>query len=227
MKRGKKYQDAVKKFDVTKKYSLEEAVKLLKEVAYAKFNESVDVDVRLGIDPRHADQQVRGVVVLPHGTGREKRVIVFVKGEKLREAEASGADAVGGDDLIEKVQKGWLDFDAAIATPDMMRDVAKLGKVLGPRGLMPNPKTGTVTFDIANAVKEIKAGKVEFKVDKTAIIHSSVGKISFNEQQLKENIGTYLDAILKAKPAAAKGQYIKNITISTTMSPGISVSYGM
>jgi large subunit ribosomal protein L1 len=225
MKRGKKYRDVSAKVDRTKKYALDEAVRLLKEIAYAKFDESVDLAVRLNVDPRNAEQQVRGTVVLPHGTGKKVRVAVFVKGEKLREAQEAGADFVGGDDLVEKVKGGWLDFDVAIATPDMMRDVGKLGKILGPRGLMPNPKSGTVTFDLANAIKETRAGKVEYRVDRTGIMHCSIGKTSFTPEQLRENAQTLLDAVYRAKPASVKGQYVRSICLSSTMSPGIPVEY--
>jgi large subunit ribosomal protein L1 len=225
MKRGKKYRDVSAKVDRTKKYPLEDAVRLLKEIAYAKFDESVDLAIRLNVDPRNAEQQVRGTVVLPHGTGKKLRVAVFVKGEKLREAEEAGADYIGGDDLVEKVKGGWLDFDVAIATPDMMRDVGKLGKILGPRGLMPNPKSGTVTFDLAHAIKETKAGKVEYRVDRTGIMHCSIGKTSFSPEQLRENAQTLLDAVYRAKPPSVKGQYVRSIYLSSTMSPGIPVEY--
>lgn len=222
---GKKYRNALEQYDPTKFYTMTEAVDILKKIAFGKFNETVDLDLRLGVDPRHADQQVRGTVSLPHGTGKTVRVAVFAKGEKAAEAEAAGAEIVGAEDLAAKIAGGFTDFDAAIATPDMMREVGKLGKVLGPRGLMPNPKTGTVTMDIARAVQEIKGGKVEFRVDKTANVHVPVGKIQFTAQQLAENAQTVLEALHRAKPAAAKGTYMKSVSISSTMSPAVKITF--
>lgn len=223
-KRGKRYTDAAKAVDPERVYEAPEAFKLVKEMARAKFDETVDVAVRLGVDPRHADQMVRGAVVLPHGTGRKVRVAVFAKGEKAKEAEAAGADIVGAEDLVEKIQSGWLEFDAAVATPDMMGLVGRLGKVLGPRGLMPNPKAGTVTFDIADAVREIKAGKIEYRTDKAGIVHAPIGKASFAVDKLVENFESLMESLLRAKPEAAKGQYIKSVTVSSTMGPGVKVS---
>ena len=220
---GKKYNAAIAKVDISKAYSLEDAVKLVPETAAAKFDETVDMAVRLGVDTKQSDQMVRGAVVLPNGTGKKIRVLVFAKGEKEKEAMDAGADFIGGEDLIEKVSKGWLDFDTIIATPDMMGAVGKLGKILGPKGLMPNPKLGTVTFDIARAVKDAKAGKVEFKVDKGGNIHVHAGKVSFGAQKLKENLTALLDSIIKAKPSTSKGIYLRNITISATMGPGIRI----
>jgi large subunit ribosomal protein L1 len=208
-------------------YKLDEAVPLLKKVKFAKFDETVEVTLRLGVDPKHADQMVRGTVVLPHGLGKSKKVLVIATGDKQREAEAAGADIVGGEEMVEKIQKeNWTDYDAVIATPDVMKSVGRLGKVLGPRGLMPNPKTGTVTFDVAAAVKEIKAGKVEFRTDKTALVHVPVGKISFEPNKLVENATTVISSVIRAKPAAAKGKYIKGITLSSSMGPGISIDAG-
>jgi len=204
-------------------YSLQEAIPILQQVTYAKFDETVELAVRLGVDPKHADQMVRGTVVLPHGLGKSKRVLVIAAGEKQVEAQAAGADEIGGDELVEKIQGGWLDFDAVVATPDMMRSVGKLGKVLGPRGLMPNPKTGTVTFDIGKAVSEIKAGKVEFRVDRTGIVHAPIGKCSFPTQNLVDNASALMDSVMKAKPSAAKGKYLRSITVSSTMGPGIRI----
>src|SRR5687768_13416349 len=221
-KHGKKYRAAAGKVE-QRPYQLDEAFGLLKQIAFAKFNETVELSMLLGVDPKHADQMVRGTTLLPHGTGQTKRVLVIAQGEKLKEAQDAGADMVGGDDVVEKIQGGWVDFDAVIATPDMMRSVGKLGKVLGPRGLMPNPKTGTVTFDVAKAIQEIKAGKVEFRVDKTSIIHVPVGKISFTPVQLAENAASLITAVRKAKPPAAKGRYVRSIYISSTMSPSIQI----
>ena len=220
---GKKYLDAQKQIDLAKKYSVDEAFSMLEKVAYAKFDETVDVAFNLGVDPKHADQMVRGAIALPNGTGKSARVLVLAKGEKAREATAAGADHVGAEDLIEKISGGWVDFDKAIATPDMMGLTAKVARVLGPRGLMPNPKLGTVTFDVAKAVKEQKQGKVEYRTEKTGIIHVLIGKKSFGGAKLKENFSALLNTIVKAKPATSKGTYIKNITISTTMSPGITI----
>jgi len=223
-KRGKRYQELVKDFNRETFYEPAEALAIVKEKANAKFDETVEVAVRLGVDPRHADQQVRGTVVLPHGTGRQVRVLVFAKGEKAKEAEAAGADFVGAEDLAEKIQGGWLDFDVAVATPDMMGVVGRLGRILGPRGLMPNPKTGTVTMEIEKAVREIKAGKVEYRVDKAAIVHVGIGKASFSLEQLQDNFRTLMDAIVKAKPPAAKGTYLRKIVLSSTMGPGVRVN---
>jgi large subunit ribosomal protein L1 len=220
---GKKYIESKSKFDSSKPYGLEEALRIVKDVAYARFDETVDLAVRLGVDPKHADQMVRGTVVLPHGTGKPVRVIVFAKGEKEKEARDAGADYVGAEDLVEKINGGWLDFDKAVATPDMMGLVGKLGKILGPRGLMPNPKIGTVTFDIARAIKEIKAGKVEYRVEKAGIVHVPVGKVSFDLRKLYENAYAVLESIIKAKPASSKGKYLRKIAVSSTIGPGISV----
>ena len=224
MKTGKKYSDSIKLIDRTKLYDPEEAVTLVKQTAKAKFDETVEISVRLGVDPCHADQQVRGTVVLPNGTGKTKTVLVIAKGPKAEEATAAGADFVGAEDMIAKIQGGWFGFDVCIATPDMMGLVGRLGRVLGPKGLMPNPKTGTVTMDVTKAITETKAGKVEYRVDKTAIIHCPLGKASFSEQQLTENLRTLMDAIIKAKPSAAKGTYVKSAVISSTMGPGIKLN---
>ncbi len=224
MKSGKKYSDSFKLIDRSKQYDPEEAVSLVKQTAKAKFDETIEISVRLGVDPRHADQQVRGTVVLPNGTGKTKTVLVIAKGPKADEATAAGADFVGAEDMIAKIQGGWFGFDVCIATPDMMGLVGRLGKVLGPKGLMPNPKTGTVTNDLNKAISETKAGKVEYRLDKTAIIHCPLGKASFTEEQLTENLRTLMEAIIKAKPAAAKGTYIKSAVISSTMGPGIKVN---
>lgn len=222
-KTGKKYAATMKTIDRTRRYELEEAVKVVKGGAYAAFDESIELAVRLGIDPRKSDQQVRGTVVLPHGTGKSVRVLVFAKGDKEVEAREAGADIVGGDDLVEKVQGGWLEFDKAVATPDMMGQVGKLGKILGPRGLMPNPKVGTVTFEVTHAVKEIKAGKVEFRAEKAGIVQAAVGRRSFEDGQIRENARAFMETIIKAKPAASKGQYIRSITLSSTMGPGVKL----
>ncbi len=221
-KHGKKFNEARAKVE-KRLYRLDEALKTVREAAFAKFDESVEISMRLGVNPRHADQMVRGTVVLPHGTGKTTRVLVIAAGEKAKEAEEAGADLVGGPEFVKKIQDGWLEFEAMIATPDMMREVGKLGKILGPRGLMPNPKTGTVTFDVADAVQAIKAGKVEFRVDKTAIIHVAVGKLSFDHQKLLENTTTLLQAVMRAKPASAKGKYVKSVYVSSTMGPGVAV----
>jgi large subunit ribosomal protein L1 len=225
-KRGKKYQDAVKLVDRTKVYEIEEALELLKKISTANFDQSVEVAARLGVDPKKADQQIRGAVVLPHGTGKTQRVLVFAKGEKAKEAEAAGADYVGDSDYINKINQGWFEFDVIVATPDMMGEVGKLGRVLGPKGLMPNPKTGTVTFDVTKAVNEIKAGKVEYRVDKAGNIHVPIGKVSFDTAKLAENFATIIETLVKAKPAAAKGTYMKNIAVASTMSPGLKVNSG-
>jgi large subunit ribosomal protein L1 len=222
-KPGKKIENARKHIEA-RPYSLVEAAEALKKAHFVKFDETVDLVMNLGVDPKHSDQMVRGTVVLPHGLGKSKRVIVIATGEKVREAEEAGADFCGGEDLVQRIQEGWTDYDAVIATPDMMKSAGRLGKVLGPRGLMPNPKTGTVTFDIAKAVREIKAGKVEFRVDKAGIIHSPVGKISFDAQKLAENAQALLGAVVKAKPAVAKGKYVKKVTMTSTMGPGILIN---
>lgn len=222
-KKGKRYRDVSEKVDRLKRYSLGEAVQVALDSTYAKFDETLDMAVRLGVDPRHADQMVRGTVVLPNGIGKDVRVAVFAKGEKEKEALEAGADFVGSDDLVEKIQQGWLEFDKTIATPDMMGSVGKLGRILGPRGMMPNAKLGTVTFDITRAVKEIKAGKIDFKVEKAGIVHAPVGKLSFGVEKLLQNIAAFLDTILRLKPPASKGTYVKGIAISSTMGPGIKV----
>jgi large subunit ribosomal protein L1 len=222
--KGKKYQEAAKLVDRAKAYELTEAIELVKKAAPAKFDESVEVAVRLGVDTKKADQQVRGAVVLPNGTGKTQRVLVFAKGEKAKEAEAAGADHVGDSDYINKIQQGWFEFDVIVATPDMMAEVGKLGRVLGPKGLMPNPKTGTVTFEVERAINEIKAGKVEYRVDKTGNVHVPIGKVSFEAEKLAENLSTIIETLLKVKPAAAKGTYMKNVAISSTMGPGIKVN---
>ncbi|HEY9576213.1 MAG TPA: 50S ribosomal protein L1 [Pseudobacillus sp.] len=222
-KKGKKFQEAAKLVDRTTTYALDEAVELVKKTNFAKFDATVEAAFRLGVDPKKADQQIRGAVVLPNGTGKTQKVLVFAKGEKAKEAEAAGADYVGDADFINKIQQGWFEFDVIVATPDMMGEVGKLGRVLGPKGLMPNPKTGTVTFDVTKAVQEIKAGKVEYRVDKAGNIHVPIGKVSFDNEKLIENFNTIFDTMLKAKPSAAKGTYMKNVTITSTMGPGIKV----
>ena len=225
MKRGKKYTEAAKLVDRATQYDVAEAISLVKKTAVAKFDETVEAHIRLGVDGRHADHQVRGAVVLPHGTGKTVRVLVFAKGDKVAEAEAAGADFVGGEELIPRIQnEGWFDFDVVVATPDMMGVVGRLGRVLGPKGLMPNPKAGTVTMDVTKAVNDIKAGKIEYRLDKTNIIHVPVGKASFTEEQLADNFHTLMGAIVKAKPAAAKGQYLRSVTITSTMGPGIKLN---
>ena len=222
MKHGKKYSDAAKLVDRSVAYDPADAIALVKKTAIAKFDETVEVHIRTGCDGRHAEQQIRGAVVLPNGTGKTVKVLVFAKGEKVNEAEAAGADYVGGDELIPRIQnEGWLDFDVVVATPDMMGIVGRLGKILGPKGLMPNPKAGTVTMDVTKAINDIKAGKVEYRVDKTSIVHVPVGKVSFGADKLQENLNTLMDAVIKAKPAAAKGTYIKSLVLSTTMGPGV------
>jgi large subunit ribosomal protein L1 len=218
---GKKYRAALEKLEPGRKYNLETAITKVKEIAFAKFDETVELTVWLGVDPRKADQLVRGTIVLPHGLGKSKTVLVIAQGDKVREAEEAGADIVGGEDVVTRIKGGWTDFDAVIATPDMMRLVGGLGKVLGPRGLMPNPKTGTVTFDVATAIRETKAGKVEYRVDKTGVIHVGVGKVSFEPDKLRDNTKALLDAVVKAKPATAKGKYVKKVNLAATMSPGV------
>jgi large subunit ribosomal protein L1 len=225
MKRGKAYRESLELIDKQKQYDSSEALALVLQTAKAKFDETIEVHCKLGVDPRHADQQVRGVVVLPHGTGKTLRVLVITKGAKADEAVAAGADIVGAEEMVQKIQGGWFDFDVCVTTPDMMGLVGRLGKVLGPKGLMPNPKSGTVTMDIAKAVKDIKAGKVEYRVDKTAIVHCPIGKKSFGQEKLLDNFNTLMEAIVKAKPVAAKGTYIKSLNIASTMGPGIKVNY--
>lgn len=220
---SKRYKEAIAKYDTTKTYQLDEALEILTQLPKAKFDETVEVAINLGVDPRHSDQMVRGSVTLPNGTGKTVRVLVFAKGEKEKEALEAGADYVGAEDLVEKIQQGWLEFDKAVATPDIMGLVGKLGKILGPRGLMPNPKVGTVTFDVAKAVKELKAGKIEFKVDKAGIVHAPIGKISFGKEKIKENFIALLDTIIKLKPSTSKGIYLKKCSISSTMGPGIKI----
>lgn len=222
-KQGKKFQEAAKAVDRNKFYSLEDAVELVKQIAPAKFDETVELSVRLGVDPRHADQQLRGAVVLPHGLGKDKTVLVFAKGDKAKEAEAAGADYVGAEDMVEKIQGGWMNFDVAVATPDMMALVGRLGRVLGPRGLMPNPKTGTVTMDVERAVQEAKAGKVNYRTEKAGIIHVPIGKVSFDIDKLLGNLKAIMGVLIKAKPASVKGTYIKSVTLSSTMGPGVKI----
>lgn len=224
MKHGKKYTDSAKLLEKGKLYDLTEAVELVKQTAKAKFDETIELSVRLGVDPRHADQQVRGAVVLPHGTGKKVRVLVFCKADKAADAKAAGADFIGGEDLIAKIQEGWLDFDVAVATPDMMGLVGRVARILGPRGLMPNPKSGTVTMDVAKAIEEVKAGKVEYRLDKANIIHTPIGKTSFGKEKRTDNFNAIMGAIIKAKPASAKGQYLKSVVVSSTMGPGVKIN---
>jgi len=222
-KKGKKYQEAAKLIDRSKAYAINEAIELVKKTCFVKFDATIEAAFRLGVDPKKADQQIRGAVVLPHGTGKTQRVLVFAKGPKAKEAEAAGADYVGDTDYINKINQGWFDFDVVVATPDMMGEVGKLGRILGPKGLMPNPKTGTVTFDVTKAVNEIKAGKVEYRVDKAGNVHVPIGKASFESEKLVENFSTIFDRMVKAKPSAAKGNYMKNVTVTSTMGPGVKV----
>ena len=223
MKRGRRYLAAREKVEAGKDYPLEDALTIVKESSKTKFDETVDVAMRLNVDPRHADQMVRGAIALPHGTGKETKVLVLTRGEAQKDAQEAGADYVGADEYIEQIEKGWTDFDVVIATPDIMRDVGKLGRVLGPRGLMPNPKSGTVTFDVGPAVREVKAGRIEYRVDRNGNLHGPVGKVSFSVEQLTENASTFIDAVMRAKPASAKGQYIRRLTVSSTMGPGVQV----
>lgn len=220
---GKKFRAAAEKIDTDRVYSPDEAVRLVKELAFAKFDESVEIHIRTGVDPRHADQVVRGSVALPAGTGRTRRVVAFAQGDKAREAEEAGAEVVGAEDLVQRIQAGWTDFDVAVATPDLMGLVGRLGKVLGPRGLMPNPRSGTVTTDVGRAIREIKGGRVEFRVDKTGVIHVGIAKVSFEEEKVKENLGALVDAVVRAKPTGAKGQYIRSVTLASTMGPGVKL----
>lgn len=224
-KRGKKYNESLNLIDKEKLYDVNEAIELVQKTAKAKFDETIEISVKLGVDPRHADQQVRGAIVLPHGTGKTKKVLVFAKGDKVKEAEGAGADFIGAEDLVNKIQnENWFDFDVVVATPDMMSVVGRLGRVLGPKGLMPNPKSGTVTFDVEQAIKEIKAGKVEYRVDKTSIVHVVIGKVSFGTEKLLENFETIIEAVIKAKPSAAKGKYLRSVVVSSTMGPGIKIN---
>ena len=223
MKRGRRYLAAREKVEAGKDYPLGDALTIVKESSKTKFDETVDVVIRLNVDPRHADQMVRGAIALPHGTGKETRVLVLTRGEAQKDAQEAGADYVGADEYIEQIEKGWTDFDVVIATPDIMRDVGKLGRVLGPRGLMPNPKSGTVTFDVGPAVREVKAGRIEYRVDRNGNLHGPVGKVSFSVEQLTENASTFIDAVMRARPASAKGQYIRRLTVSSTMGPGVQV----
>jgi large subunit ribosomal protein L1 len=220
---GKKYLESAKKVDREKLHGLEEALGMVQGTAFAKFNESVDLAMRLGVDPKHSDQVVRGAVILPHGIGKQVKVLVFAKGEKEREAREAGADEIGAEDMIEKITKGWMDFERVVATPDLMGMVGKIGKILGPRGLMPNPKSGTVTFEVGKAVREIKLGKIEYKVDKAGIVHVPVGRVAFEKEKLFENLMTVLESVIKAKPAASKGKYLRSITVSSTMGPGVKI----